>query len=132
MSVAVLGSGDTAIKFETSADKVRTWQEARMAAAARWATHDVYAGKPLREFLGPGLSTITMSIRLDTGLGLVPRDELAKMRLSMSTGAVLQFTVGGRYFGDVTISNVDEQWVLIDADGVLQKAIASLTLEEYL
>jgi len=127
MSIGVLGP----ITFEVSADKVRTWQEAKRSATARWATHEVYAGKPKKEFIGPGLAKITMSVRLDIERGVVPKEELQQMRDQMDSGAVLQFTVGGELVGDFSIENVDEEWRRVSRDGVLTTAIVSLTLEEY-
>lgn len=132
MSLGVLSaSADDMITFQVNADLVRTWQELRLANAARWATHDVYGGKPVKEFLGPGLSKLNLSVRLDSQLGLIPNDELAQMRTMRDTGAVLQFTVGGELVGDFTLEQLDEEHKRWDAGGALLLAIANLTLEEY-
>lgn len=125
--IGVLGP----VTFEVSADKVRTWQEARRRAAARWATHDVYAGKPVREFIGPGLAQIGLTVRLDIERGVIPRDELRQLRDLMDSGAVNQFTVAGEFVGDFTLENVDEEWRRFSRAGVLTTAIVALTLEEY-
>ena len=127
MSIGVLGD----ITFETNADKVRTWQEARRSGPARWATHDVWAGKPVLEFIGPGLAQITLSVRLDITKGVVPRDELRKMRDARDTGAVNQFTIGGSLVGDFIIKDVAESWRHMTGKGVLLVADAELMLEEY-
>ena len=119
------------LTFEVNADLVRTWQTAKRAASARWATHDVYAGKPKKEFIGPGLAKITLDVRLDIERGVIPRDELRQMRDMMNTGAVNQFTVGGTFVGDFSLDNVDETWSRVDHDGVLTVAVVALTLEEY-
>jgi phage protein U len=125
--IGVLGP----VTFEVSADKIRTWQEARRRAAARWATHNVYAGKPVKEFIGPGLAQIGLTVRFDLERGVVPRDELRQLRNLMDIGAVSQFTVGGELVGDFTVENVEEEWRRFSRTGVLTTAIASLTLEEY-
>jgi phage protein U len=127
MSIGVLGP----IVFEVSADVVRTWQEAKRSGSARWATHEVYAGKPKKEFIGPGLDKITMSVRLDIDRGVSPRDELRQMREQRDAGNALQFTVGGELVGDFTIENLDEEWRHMSRTGVLTVASVSLTLEEY-
>jgi hypothetical protein len=131
MSLAVLGTGSDAIVFEASGDRIRTWMEARRTAAARWATHEVYGAKPKREFLGPGLSSITLTVRLDITRGVVPRDEIRKMRAFMDAGTVLQFTVGGELVGDFTINDVDDSWPRVTQHGVLMTALVGLKLEEY-
>jgi phage protein U len=125
--IGVLGD----ITFEANADRVRTWQNARRTGPARWATHDVFAGKPKREFIGPGLSVLSLSVRLDIERGVIPRDELRKMREHRDTGNVLQFTIGGELVGDFTINEVGEEWPRFDRNGVLTTAIVDLQLEEY-
>lgn len=128
MSFATLGDD---ITFEVSSDKVYTWIEARRAGEARWATLDVYAGKPVKEFLGPGLDTITFPIRYDADRGVVPRDELRKLRKLRDTGAVLQFVVGGQLVGDFVLKGLAEDWRRFSRNGVLVTAIVDVTLEEY-
>jgi phage protein U len=123
--------GADSIKFEASADRLLTWHDARRAGAARWNTHDVHAGKPKREFKGPGLDTIDLTVRLDIERGVIPRDELRKMRLSRDTGEVLQFTIGGDLVGDFTINSLDETLRRFDRNGVLTTAEVVLHLEEY-
>lgn len=127
MSIGVLGP----IVFEVSAEKMRTWREAKRAASARWATQEVFEGKPVKQFIGPGLSKINLSVRLDIERGVIPRDEIRQMRLQMDTGAVLQFTVGGELVGDFAINDVDEEWRHFSRTGVLLIADIALTLEEY-
>lgn len=128
MSIAVLGP----VTFEVSADLIRTWKEAKRTGAARWAQHDVFAGKPVLEFIGPGLASITLSmIRLDMERGVVPRDELRQLRDMRDTGAVNQFTIGGDLVGDFIVEDVDEEWHYFSRNGVLTIATASLSLKEY-
>ena len=127
MSIGVLGD----IAFEASANKVLTWRDARRNGSARWAKHDVFAKKPVLEFIGPDLEQFRLSVRLDMALGVVPRDELHRMRLARDTGAVLQFTVGGQLVGDFVIKDISESLNVIDSKGVLILAVAELSLEEY-
>jgi phage protein U len=126
-SIGVLGP----ISFEVNADFVRTWQDARRSGSARWVTHDVFAGKPRKEFIGPGLDRINLSVLLDMSRGVVPKDELRRMREQRDAGNVLQFTVGGTLVGDFTIESVEDEWRRMSGAGVLLVAVAHLTLEEY-
>ncbi|HEX4461537.1 MAG TPA: phage tail protein [Polyangia bacterium] len=127
MSIGVLGP----ITFEVSADLVRTWQEAKRSGGARWAKHDVFGGQPVKEFIGPDLEQMNLSVRLDSQFGLVPSDELKQMRLQRDTGAVMQLTMGGELIGDFTLEHIDEDQRRFGRDGTLLMAIVSLTLEEY-
>jgi phage protein U len=119
------------IVFEVSSDVVMTWQEASRSGAARWAEHDVHLGKPLAEFLGPGLDELQLEVRLDITRGLVPRDELQAMRRVRDTGEVLPMVIGGQFIADFTLRQLAEKWTRFDANGVLLTAVATLTLKEH-
>lgn len=127
MSIAVLGP----ITFEVNQDRVRTWQEARSTGAGRWVVHEVYQGKPRQEFIGPGLQTLSLQVRLDRDRGVNPRDELRRMRQARDTGEVMQFTVGGSLVGDYVLKELAEEWRRFSRNGVLMVAIVNLSLEEY-
>jgi hypothetical protein len=127
MSLGALGD----VVFEASAEKVRTWQDMKRSGEARWATHEVFAGKPVKEFIGPGLDTITLQVRLDARLGLVPLDEVKALRRLRDTGAVNQLTLGGELVGDYTVKSLSEDQRRFDPAGVLVTVVVDLTLEEY-
>jgi phage protein U len=134
MSLGVLKAGSDAasqIVFQVSDSLVRTWQEAKRDGEARWMEHEVFEGKPVSEFIGPGLDSIELSVRLDLSLGLVPRDELRKMRKFRDNGYVSQFTIGGGYVGQYKIKTLAEQWNRWSKQGVLMTAVATLSLGEY-
>lgn len=131
MSIAVLDSGNDQIPFEVSQDKVRTWHDASREEAARWHSHEVYMGKPVKEFLGPGDSRIPLAMRFDIERGVVPRDEIRRLRKLMQEGIVLQFTVGDSLVGDFFIKDVKEEWTRFSPKGVLLVAEVTITLEEY-
>jgi phage protein U len=131
MSFAVLAAGQERIPFEASGDRVRTWQEAKRDAAARWVAHEVFQGKPVQEFIGPGLWRLNLVIRLDIAYGVVPRDELRRLRKLMDDGIVMQFTVGGDLVGDCVIKSLEDTWNHLHRTGVLTVATAALALEEY-
>lgn len=133
MSLGVLDSGDdaTRVTFEVTKDKVRTWQEMRRNGEARWAEHDVFAAKPVSEFIGPGLEGHDLEVRFDAALGLVPDDELKKLRTVRDAGVVLQFTVGGKLIGDYTLRSIDEDHKRHGRQGELVLVVVRLNLKEY-
>jgi phage protein U len=132
MSLSVLGDGgEDSIVFEVNKDKVMTWQELRRSGEARWAEHEVYAGKPVKEFLGPGLEQLELDVRLDLGRGVVPRDKLRLLRKLRDTGAVSQFTVGGSLVGDFVVRALKEIPKFFSPKGVLMVGMVNITLEEY-
>ena len=130
-SAAAASSGQLSVTFETSANTVRTWQDMKRAGSARWAQHDTHLSQPKREFLGPGLDEITLSVRLDMQLGIMPLEELATLRAMRDFGQVSAFVVGGELLGDFTVDGVSEDWRRTDNKGVAQLIIVDLTLKEY-
>jgi phage protein U len=133
MSIGVLDD----VTFEVTDKKFRTWQEMRRSGAARWVAHDVYQGKPVQEFIGPGLESVELlRIRFDANMGVTPKDELQKLRDKRDAGDILQFTVGdnkgaGELIGDFIIKDIKEVWRFLSRTGVLLIAEADLALEEY-
>jgi phage protein U len=125
--IGVLGP----IVFAVSATMVRTFRDLRRSGSARWAQHEVYGAKPRQEFLGPGLETVSCSVRLDAAMGIVPKDELKQLRAMRDTGAVSQLTIGGELFGDFALRGLEEEQRIFDSDGKLLVATVGLMLEEY-
>lgn len=128
MSLGALG---TTIAFEVSSSKILTWATSRRTQAPRWHKHDVYAAKPVQEFIGPDLDGYSMAIRLDINHGVDPSDQLKKIRDKAKAGEVLQLTIGGTLIGDFVIKNMDEELVRFSRGGTLTLAHLNLTLEEY-
>ena len=133
MSLATLsgGANEISVTFEVSADKVRTWSDAKLSGKARWATHDVHLAPPVREFLGPGLSSLSLSVRLDAAHGLIVKDELANLRALRDLGQVVTFVVGGETIADFVLDGLAETWIRTDGQGAIMAAQVELSLEEY-
>lgn len=127
MAIATWGP----VTFEVSADRVRTFRDARRSGEARWAEHVVYAGKPAREFLGPGLSSLSLSVRLDRALGVVPEDEIKALAEQRDIGAHHALVMGGEVVADFTLDGFSERWDVVDAGGRLLVATVDLNLKEY-
>lgn len=119
------------VTFEASADVLRTWRDAERSGGARWAEHEVIAAKPVTEFIGPGLDTISLSVRLDLERGIVPRDELRQLREQRDLGANHDLIIGGELVGTFTLRELDEEWTRFDSRGVLRLAVVKLSLKEY-
>lgn len=142
-----LGSwGD--LVFEVRAERIRTWHELRRQGEARWATHEVFAAKPVKEFLGPGLDSMTLMMHLTNSQrgvvflddfagfqaasrGIVPADELRDLREQRDIGAVHQLVIGGELVFNATLKSMREEHRRHDYRGVLLSAVVELTFEEY-
>lgn len=119
------------VTFEVNAQRVRTWQEMRRAGEARWATHEVFMGKPVSEFQGPGLDTISLQVRIDAALGLVPENELRDLREQRDIGAVQSLVLGEHPVGRFILKALSEEHRRHDGAGRLVLAIVALSFEEY-
>ena len=65
------------ISFHVSAwNDVYTFDEFSRSAKTRTASHEVIGQKPLTEYLGPDLQTLTLKIKLHASRGVKPRNEI--------------------------------------------------------
>lgn len=119
------------IAFTASADRVRTFTGLNKEAEARFSEHTLVGKKPKLEFEGPGLETITFSIRLDRFLGLNPEDEIERIVTLRDEGEAQPLVIGGNYMGMYVITQASEARRHHDNIGRLVQADISLTLKEY-
>lgn len=119
------------VVFEASGELVRTFDDARHKTAARWSAHEVIGQKPIQEFGGPALRTLSLSIRLDASLGVDPEAEATVLRDATETGTVLPLLLGGVVCGDWVCKEASEAWRDVTREGVIRVIILDLSLEEY-
>lgn len=120
--------GDVA--FTVSASKVLTFQQLARSGSARYQKHDVISTKPVLEFIGPDLDTITLPIRLDAALGVNPLREITRLKDYKHNGTRLTLIVGGNVFGDFVIDSLSDTWDRVDHRGALLVASVNLSLQE--
>lgn len=122
-----------AVVFSVSEALVRTFADYSRKASARTATHDIIAGKPILEFLGPGAETISFKIKLSAFRGVNPKDETDKLRLMCQEGEAVRFILAGSPVSDNKwlIESVDEAGNFYDARGNLISSDVSISLKEY-
>lgn len=119
------------IPFTASADKVRTFDGYSKQAEARFSEHTIIGKKPLLEFTGPGLESISMKIRLDAFLGINPLTEITRLAELRDAGQALPLVIGGKYKGDYVISSLSETHRTHDNQGRLLLADVQIELKEY-
>lgn len=116
--------------FETSTDKVFTWNSFSRSGSARYEEHAVVGKKPVLELIGPGLESLSISMRFDVALGINPIVEINKLRESRDNGDILPMTIGGKYLGDWVIESLSEEWQRTDNKGNLLVASVQFNLKE--
>ncbi len=119
--------------FETSVNRIRTFDGFSRAGSARWGIHEIIGQKPLLEFIGPGQEEISFSVRLDISLGVNPSEELEKLRKIRDTGTVNLLVVGGKAITTNywLIESLKEEHKVFDGRGFLMSAIVEINLKEY-
>ncbi|BBF42012.1 hypothetical protein lbkm_0694 [Lachnospiraceae bacterium KM106-2] len=128
-----IGNWGKDIVFETSDKKILTFNDFNQKVSARWSNHERIGKKPLSEFMGPDLRSITFNIVLSATLGVKPRKTMDKIEKCVQKGKVNSLVIGGKKIGKNKwkITSVNEKWDFVYARGLLAKATLSLTMEEY-
>lgn len=119
------------IVFTASANLMRTFTGLTKESEARYAEHALAGQKPQLEFIGPGLESITFSIRLDRFLGINPEDEIQRAEELRDEGEVQPLIIGGKYIGMYVITSAREGLRHHDNRGRLVVADLDITLKEY-
>lgn len=121
------------IAFETSSEKVRTFQSFKRKNSARYATHDVMGRKPVLEYVGQGLDSISLSMRFDVMLGVSPAEEINTLRELQAKGEAVELVIGGQPLSNNlwVVQEVTEDWQTVDSRGNLIIATVEVTLQEF-
>ena len=99
-----VGSFDDII-FETSSKRVLTFTEASREVSSRYHAHEIIGGKPLLEYVGPGLDIFNLNIKLNGSFGVNPKNEMNKWIALARAGTASVLVIGDGPIG------VD-QWVV--------------------
>lgn len=120
--------------FETSDEKILTFKDFSRETASRFAAHELINRKPVTEYTGPGLQTISFTLTLSAGLGVNPREEIDAWNEMAESGEVDFFVIGGTPLGadQWVVKSVSEAWNIVLNRGELYSASLDVTLEEYI
>ena len=118
------------LPFVCSSACVLTFNGLSRELSVRWAQHDVIGAKPVMEYIGPDLASISMTIRFDSTLGLAPLLGLKKLKAMLEDGTARALIIGGEYFGRFVIESVSEERRHHTGFGVCQVAEAKINLKE--
>jgi len=127
--MGVVGTFGT-LPFVCSSVFVLTFNGLSRELSVRWAQHDVIGTKPVLEYIGPDLASISMSIRFDSTLGLAPLMGLKKLKGMLEDGTAHVLVIGGEYFGRFVMESISEERRHHTGFGVCQVAEAKISLKE--
>lgn len=121
------------IAFIATPEILRTFSDFTRNSAGRWGKHDRVGTQPLQQFIGPGLDTISFTMRFDVFYGLNPRKEVDELVRLERSGKAQALTIGGLPVGVNLwiITSMQQTWDVIDNFGNVLVGTARITLEEY-
>lgn len=132
-SKVTVGKWGKNIKFFVESEKQLSFTNMKRSASARWATHNIVGKRPKTEFLGPDMDEIKLDVILDIEMGIRPRYQMKKFRIACKKGEVHYLYIGGKKVcaRKMAITSVSEAWERIWQNGLLVKAVVSVTFSEY-
>ena len=122
------------VVFEVSQQHVKTFGDLRRSASARLASHDLIGRKPLLEFTGAALESLSFSMTLSSFLGLDPVEDVPTLREMRDQGLAVPFVLDGAPQGEGLwlLEGLEETWRYIDNNGAPRVIDCSLSLKEYI
>lgn len=119
------------VVFKVSTDEVQTFRGLTRTTRSRYANHEVIGTKPVKEYLGPGLSTMSFAMELRADLGVNPMEMIRRLDTAMASGASFPFILGGKNLGEYSILTKGEEYGIILQNGAVVSCTIDLELEEY-
>lgn len=128
-----IGNFGSLITFETNDRRILTFSGMKKEASAGVTEHQRFLQKPLTEFTGPKLSTVSFSITLNAMHGVKPRATMEAIEKAIEEGQTELLVIGGRQVGTGKwiITSMSESWEHMYNGGELVAASVSLNLQEY-
>ncbi len=128
--MAKIGNWGSYLKFQTDDSKVLTFDGFNRKASARVSKHNIISGKPVLEYLGPDLQSITFRIELNAMLGVRPRKEEEK--LLKRIGYVAPLVIGGKKIcSRAMLTGVGSAYDIVLMKGEVLSISLDITLTEY-
>jgi hypothetical protein len=121
------------IIFETSDSRILNFSGFKRDAAGRWTKHDTIGKKPVSEFLGPDLDTITFTVNLNGSNGIKPREEMDRWLEYARNGEAEILVIGNKPLGvdKWTVQSISQAWDVVWNNGELYSGKVDVTLQEY-
>lgn len=130
--MAEIGSfGD--VVFSASDSMVLQPHGMSRTAGSEYASHDIVAGKPRKEYRHAKLRSFSMTVELSALFGVRPRTMLDRLAEIAEAGEVYDLVIGGMPVAEnpMALTGVSESWGEVYSGGQLSRASVSLTFEEY-
>lgn len=118
------------IPFVTSSAVCLTFKDLKVERSTRWATHEVIGKKPVVEYVGPGLASVSFTIQLNSLLGMPPIAVLKGVQMLMEKKEAQRLLIGPDYLGKFVIESVSEDRKEHTNLGIPVSGSVTITLKE--
>lgn len=121
------------IIFETNDKRIKNFSDLKRDSSIRTASHEIINSKPILEYQGPDLDSLSFSVVLNGNLGIKPKDELKMWREKHEEAEAEDFFLGDEKIGNNKwlITNISENYEKILNTGEILIAKLDITLQEY-
>mgnify|MGYP003298775927 CR=1 FL=1 len=125
--IGVLGN----LPFVCSHGMVMTFSKLTRERKVRGAKHELIGQKPALEWVGEDLNTASLTIRLDSNLGMPPILGLKLLEKMQTSKAPHILLIGGEMLGRYVIDSIREERKFHSGAGVCMIAEVTLDLTEF-
>jgi hypothetical protein len=128
-----IGNWGSGIKFQTSDERVLTFKGMKHSFSANTQKHKVMGGKkPLLEFTGPDLETVTFTIELNALLCHRPIAVEEKLLKRAQAGQHYPLVIGGRrILKQAMITKMSTGYDIVLKKGEIYSMKIDVTMTEY-
>lgn len=122
------------IRFRVHDQELLTFQNLKREISGSWNQMERIGKKPLPVFSGAELQIGRLTVILDAGLGISPRDMLEIIENMVEQGTAEYLIIGKRQVGKhrFVITKSTESWERVIDKGELYRATVELTFQEYI
>ncbi|MGL5435989.1 MAG: phage tail protein [Lachnospiraceae bacterium] len=130
--MAKLGNWGSYLKFETSDKRILSFTGFKREVKARTVIHTPIRAKPIIEFLGSELQSITFTITLNASWGVSPKKIEKKLIKCIENGMVAPLVIGKRSIcKKAMLLEMSESYGIVLKGGEVYSAQMDLTMTEY-
>lgn len=130
--MAKMGNWGSYLKFETSDKRILTFNGFKRDVSIRTAMHVPIGGKPMVEFLGSELQSITFTITVNAGRGISPKKIEKKLLNCITSGKIAPLVIGRRNIcSKAMLVSISEAFGVVLQKGELLSAQFDITMTEY-
>ncbi len=125
-SIGILGT----LPFTCSQEMVLTFRDLQVERSSRWGTHEVIGRKPVLEYLGPQLRTVSFTIPLTAFLVRSTLGVLKLIEQMVDSKEPQRLLIGPEYFGKFVVESISESRTHHTGLGVPVAATVTINLRE--